>query len=55
MANISCFLGIPDANYAPTITAKNKKLRDVLSLMNPSGQANRSTIDVFPFQTVSGI
>ena len=26
MANISCFLGVPDANYIPALTAKNKRL-----------------------------
>ena len=31
VANISCFLGIPDANYAHAITAKNKRVRDVLT------------------------
>ena len=55
MANIYCFLGSHGANYIPAVIAKNKRLEDVLSLMDPSGQANRNIIDVFPFQTVSGI
>ena len=49
MANIYCFLGSHGANYITAITAKNKRLRDVLSLIDPSGQANRSIIDFSPF------
>jgi len=39
VVNVYCFLGSHGANYIPAITAKNKRLRDVLSLMDPSGQA----------------
>jgi len=55
VANIYCVLGSHGANYIPAITAKNERLRNVLSLIDPSGRANQSTIDVFPFQTVFGI